>query len=87
MYADGMLGNKAIYDALTPITTGIFNYIRSADTAATNPDKIFPWIVEYSKNPDFELTEQDKASSALLNYMTQAQGFSMEKINVSRVQN
>jgi hypothetical protein len=82
MYADGMLGNKAIYDALTPITTGLFNYIRSSDTAPTNPDKIFPWIVEYSKNPDFEPTEQDKASSALLNYMTQAQGFSMEKINV-----
>lgn len=77
-----MLGNKGIYDALTPITTGIFNYIRSPDTAATNPDKIFPWIVEYSKNPDFEPTEQDKSSNALLSYMMQAQGFSMEKINV-----
>ena len=34
MYADGMVGNKAIYNALTPITTALFNYMRNQNQRA-----------------------------------------------------
>jgi hypothetical protein len=79
MYADGMLGNRAIYEALTPITTAIFNYLRSANAPSYKQNQIFPWINEYMIDPDSEPTEQDKVNNALLTYMTAAQGFSMEK--------
>jgi len=86
MYADGVLGNRGVYDALAPITTGVFNYIRDPSTNAFNADKIFPWITEYTQNPDFEPTEQDSVNNALLAFMTSAPGFSMEMIkNVGRV--
>jgi hypothetical protein len=80
MYSDGVLGNKAIYDALTPITTGVFNYIRGQNQPAYKSTQIFPWIVEYSQNPDYEPTEQDKVSNSLLTYMTQAPGFNIKKV-------
>ena len=81
MFADGILGNKGTFDALTPLTTALFNYIRPANTSAYKPDQIFPWIVEYEKNPDFELSEQDKVNESLLLFLTQAPGFNMEKVN------
>ena len=77
MYADGLLGNKAIYDAINPLTVAIFNYIRDpAKSSAYKADQIFPWIVEYQKDPN---QKDSGVSDALLTFMTQAQGFSMEK--------
>jgi len=77
MYSDGLLGNKAIYDAITPLTVAIFNYIRDpAKSSAYKADQIFPWIVEYQKDPN---QNDSGVSDALLTFMTQAQGFSMEK--------
>ena len=75
MYADGLLGNKGIFDALTPITTGVFNYLRAQGTAPVKGEQIFPWIVEYSKDPADDPTPSD----ALLTYVTQAKGFNMER--------
>ena len=68
-------------DALTPITTALFNYIRPANASAYKADQIFPWIVEYEKNPDFEPSANDKVNESLLLFLTQAPGFSMEKVN------
>lgn len=82
MYADGILGGKGIYDALTPITAGIFNYIRPANSSAYKPTQIFPWVVEYEQNPDTDPDAKDNINNALLLYMTQAPGFNMEKMNV-----
>lgn len=79
MYGDGVLGGRAIYDALSPITTAVFNYIRKPETAPYNADAIFPWITEYTKNPEFEPTLEDKNNQALLVFMTQAPGFNMER--------
>jgi hypothetical protein len=83
MYADGLLGGKGVFDALAPITAGIFNYLRSKDSPSYKPDQIFPWIVEYDKNPDLEPDEKDKVNNALLTFMAQAPGFAMEKFNVN----
>lgn len=82
MYADGILGGKAIYDALTPITAGVFNYIRDPSSPPYKSTQIFPWVVEYEQNPDTEPSAQDQVNNALLAFMSQSPGFSMERMNV-----
>ena len=76
MYAEGMLGTKSVFDALAPITAGVFNYIRDPSSPPYNADKIFPWINEYS-TPEID----NPADNSLLLFMTQAPGFSMERFN------
>ena len=76
MFADGMLGNKAIYNALTPITTALYNYMRAPNTRAYKPNEIFQWIDEYSTDP--EITETQVSDSLLL-FMTQAPNFKMDR--------
>ena len=81
MYGDGVLGGRAVYDALTPLTTAVFNYIRKPESTPFKADGIFPWVNEYNKNPELELTEEDKTNQALLVFMSQAPGFKMERFN------
>lgn len=84
MYADGMLGNKAIYDALAPLTAGVFNYMRPPNAPAYKQEQIFPWILDYQKNPDFEPTPEEMVSSNLLGFMAHAKGFQKDRFrNVS----
>lgn len=79
MYADGMLGNKAIFDGLAPLTTAIFNYMRAEGAPAYKQSQLFPWINEYWLNPDLEPTPQEQVNNSLLAYVTQAKGFSKER--------
>lgn len=79
MWADGILGNRGTFEAMAPITTAVFNFMRNPSTAAFTTDKIFPWVREYIINPDLEPTAQEKTSQALLAYMSAAPGFSMER--------
>lgn len=81
MYADGLLGNKGIFDALTPVTTGLFNYLRAQGSAPIKGEQIFPWVTEYSTNPDDDLN----ASDALLTYVSQAKEFRLERFKNGRV--
>ena len=82
MYADGMLGNKAIFDAIAPLTAGIFNYIRTPTSKAFSASEIFPHITEYMVNPDFQPSAQEVASNGLLAFISQASGF-----NIGRFKN
>ena len=75
MYADGLLGNKGIFDALTPVTTGLFNYLRAQGSAPIKGDQIFPWVTEYSTDP----ANDPSASDGLFTYVTQAKGFKIER--------
>jgi hypothetical protein len=79
MYGDGVLGGKAVYDAITPLTTAVFNYIRPPSTPAYEAESIFPWIKEYDKNPEFEPTAQDKVNNSLLAYMASAPAFDIKR--------
>lgn len=79
MYADGMLGNKGIFDALGPVTTAVFNYMRPQNAAAYRQDQIFPCINEYANNPDFEQSPTDAVNSNLLGYVMNAKGFKPER--------
>lgn len=84
MYADGMIGNKAIFEAISPLTTAVFNYIRAEGVPAYKSEQLFPWINDYAKNPDFEPTPQQLVSSSLLGYVAQSKGFRMDRFkNVS----
>ena len=76
MYADGLLGNRAIYNALTPITTALYNYMRAPNTRAYKSSEIFPWIESYSINPDIE---DNSVNNSLLLFMTQAPNFKMDR--------
>lgn len=75
MYADGILGNRGIFDALAPLTAAVFNYFRPPNSPSFRIDQIYPWVHEYSVNPDTEPTPEEKASNGLLVFMSQAQGF------------
>jgi hypothetical protein len=81
MYAEGMLGNKGIFDALAPISAAVFNYFRAEGQPPYKTESIFPWIVEYFKNPDFEPNPEQQVSSNLLGFMAQAKGFNKERFN------
>lgn len=79
MYADGLLGNRGIYDALTPLTTGVFNFLRGSGSAPIKQTDIFPWINEYSIDPETEPTKEEKVSSQLLAFMAMAPGFDAKR--------
>jgi hypothetical protein len=79
MYADGMLGNRGQFDSLAPLTAGVFNYMRSNGQTAYKQDSIFPWINQYFENPDHQPTKQQEVNNSLLTFMSQAQGFSIER--------
>ena len=79
MYGDGVLGGKAIYDAIAPLTTAVFNYIRQPSSPPFKVDDLFPWVNDYDKNPDIEPTKQDKTNHALLMFMTNAPEFNIER--------
>jgi hypothetical protein len=75
MYADGMLGNRAIFDGIAPMTTAVFNYMRGENVAPYKQASLFPWINEYWQNPDYEPTPEEKVNNALLSFVSQAKGF------------
>lgn len=75
MFADGVLGGKGTFDAIAPLTAGIFNYLRSANSAPHAAKDIFPWVSDYDKNPDEDLVDSAKINESLLAFMSQAPGF------------
>lgn len=79
MYADGMLGNRGVFDSIAPLTAGVFNYIRPSGAPAYKSNDLFPWINEYWLNPDNEATKDEQVSNSLLGYIAQAKGFSKER--------
>lgn len=84
MYADGMLGNRGVFDALGPITAAVFNYFRGPNQQPFKVEQIFPWVHEYMVNPDLEPDAQQKVSDSLLAFMTQAQGFDIKRFSHER---
>jgi len=79
MYADGLLGNKGVFEAIKPLTIAVFNYMRSANAPAYKVDQLFPWVDEYAKNPDLEIDPKQAVSSSLLGFVSQAKGFKVER--------
>ena len=80
MYSDGMLGNKAIFAGLAPLTTAVYNFMRSDKQSAFKQEQMFPWIDQYWENPDYEPSPKEKVSDSLIAYMSQAKGFSKARL-------
>lgn len=81
MFSDGLIGGKGAFDSIAPLTAAIFNYLRAPNTPATKPADIFPWVVDYEKNPEFDVVDSEQINNSLLTFLTQSPGFSMDKIN------
>ena len=79
MYTDGLLGNKGIFEALTPVTAAVFNYMRNPGTPAIKVNEVFPWVIEYSTNPDNDTSPAQAASNGLLGFASQAKGFAINR--------
>ena len=76
MYADGMLGNKGIFDALTPLTTAVYNYFRAEHAAVVKAEDVFTWIHEYSIDPADD--QPDEMGAGLSTFLSAAKGFKPE---------
>lgn len=74
MYADGALGNKSSIVGLGTLTAGIFNYLRSSNAPSYKLKDILGNVYQYYYDEP-EVT----ASDSLLVFMSQAQGFSLDK--------
>jgi hypothetical protein len=74
MYADGMLGNKAMLQTLGSLVAGVFNYVRSPHS----PPYSLKSVLGNSYGYIFEDAEVS-ANDALLIFMSQAQGFSLDR--------
>ena len=63
LYVDGMIGNKGIFDACTPITSAIWNYFRQPSSKPFVRNDFYPqvehWLYE-DKPPE------DRVSSGLI---------------------
>lgn len=74
MYADGALGNKSVAVGLGTLTAGVFNYLRSSNSQAYKLKDILGSTYHYYYNEP-ELS----ASESLLTFISQAQGFDINK--------
>lgn len=74
MYADGLLGNKGMLQTLGALVTGVFNYVR----APNSPPYSLKSILNNTYGYIFD-DKEDSPNDALLTFMTQAQGFSMDR--------
>ena len=74
MYADGIIGNRAILSTNGSLVAGVFNYMRSPNSQPYDLKQILGASYSYI----FPEAKVD-ASESLLLFMSQAQGFSMDK--------
>ena len=74
MYSDGIIGNKKAIDVLGTLVTGVFNYIRPPNSSPYNLKGVINEVYGY-----LYAEQKQNASDSLLTFMSQAQGFSMDK--------
>ena len=74
MYADGALGNKSVSVGLGTLTAGVFNYLRASNSKTYALKDILGATYQYYYNEP-----EVSASDSLLLFMSQAQGFSIDK--------
>lgn len=74
MFADGIIGNKKTIEILGNLVAGVFNYMRTPNSSPYSLKSTIGEAYGY-------LYKEEKLSSSesLLTFMSQAQGFSMDK--------
>lgn len=83
MYADGLIGNKAIVELLGTLTSGVFNYMRSDKSPPYKLANILGSAYDYIYPPLTEEQKRQQANEQLLVFMSQAPGFSHNKFGVN----
>lgn len=74
MYAEGLIGNKSVLVTLASLTAGVFNYLRATNSQPYTIKTILGNTYEY-----FYHEAEVSASDSLLHFMSQAQGFNVDK--------
>lgn len=74
MYADGLIGNQGVLQTLGALTAGVFNYMRPPNSSPYSLKSVLGNVYGYIY-PEIELNPSD----SLLVFMSQSQGFNMEK--------
>lgn len=82
MYADGLLGNRAIIELLGTLTNGVFNYMRADKSPPYKLVNILGSAYDYLYPPLTEEQKKQQANEQLLVFMSQAPGFSNDKFEV-----
>lgn len=80
MYADGLIGNRGIIEALGNLTAGVFNYMRPANSSSYKLATIIGNTYDYFYPPLTPEQQKQKASDSLKIFMSMAPGFK-EKFN------
>lgn len=81
MYADGMIGNRAIIETLGNLTAGVYNYLRAANTTPYKLKDIIKQSYDYLYPPQ---NNTENPSHSLLAFMAQAKGFEINKFKGSK---
>lgn len=79
MYADGMLGGRALLETIGSLTAGVFNYIRPANAPSYSLAKILGNAYDYIYPPATPEQQAEQAQEALKMFMSQAPGFNQER--------
>jgi len=82
MYADGLIGNRAVIELLGVLTNGVFNYMRSANAPTYKLSNIIGNAYDYIYPPLTEEEKKHKANEQLLAFMSQAPGFSADRFGI-----
>ena len=79
MYADGMVGNQSVINLLGTLATGLFNYIRPANSPTYKIANIIGSAYDYIYPPLPPEFEKEAVNNSLLVFMSQAPGFEKER--------
>jgi len=74
MYADGLLGNRGIINALGSLTAGVFNYIRAPNAPAYKLESIIGRAHDYIYPPLTETENKQQVNNALITYIKRLPG-------------
>jgi len=80
---DGFIGNKGILNTLGYLTTGVFNYMRTANSPAYSLQSIIGVAYDYIYRPLSAEEKQSQVNQKLLAFMSISPG-ARDKLNVSR---
>ena len=83
MYADGLLGNRAILELLATLTTGVFNYMRADKSPPYKLVNILGNAYDYLYPPVPEKDKKEHVNNQLLTFLSQAPGFNMKQFEVA----
>ena len=81
MYADGLLGNRGILNALGALTAGVFNYIRPPNAPAYKLDSIIGRAHDYLFPPLSDSEKRQQVNNALMSYVKRQPGAPLKRLS------